>query len=101
MLSHYVQLHDSKRALLHVYLVGSIFCLSLRLHALPYVRSDTTVDPMYVRAANALMRLCIFAQALLSYRCWHINIQVCLISWHVFQIYFLRLRARRRSDSCL
>ena len=39
MLSHYVQLHarlcGSMRALLHAYLVGSIFCLSLRLNALP------------------------------------------------------------------
>ena len=39
MLSHYVQLHPhlfgSMRALLHAYLVGSIICLSLRLHALP------------------------------------------------------------------
>ena len=39
MLSQYVQLHarlfGSMRALLHAYLVGSIFCLSLRLHALP------------------------------------------------------------------
>ena len=39
MLSHYVQLHarlfGSMRALLHAYLVGSIFRLSLRLHALP------------------------------------------------------------------
>ena len=39
MLSHYVQLHarlfGSMRALLHAYLVGSILCLGLRLHALP------------------------------------------------------------------
>ena len=39
MLNHYVQLHahllGSMRALLHSYLKGSIFCLSLRLHALP------------------------------------------------------------------
>ena len=39
MLSHYVQLHarlfGSMRVLLHAYLLGSIFCLSLRLHALP------------------------------------------------------------------
>ena len=39
MLSHYVQLHTrlfgSMHALLHAYLVGSIFCLSLCLHALP------------------------------------------------------------------
>ena len=38
-----------------------------------------------------------FAQALLSCRCSHINRQVCLISWHVFQS-FLRLLARRKSD---
>ena len=64
---------------MHVYLVAcataclsggagslrSIYCLSLRVHALPflYVRSDTTMDPTmdprYVRAAKALMRLCI------------------------------------------
>ena len=39
MLSHYVQLHarlfGGMRVLLHAYLVGSIFCLSLRLHTLP------------------------------------------------------------------
>ena len=39
MLSHYVQLHaclfGSMGALLHAYLVGSIFCLSLCLYALP------------------------------------------------------------------
>ena len=39
MLSHYVQLHarlfGSMRALLHAYLVGSLFCLSLHLYALP------------------------------------------------------------------
>ena len=29
-----------------------------------------------------------FAQALRSCRCSHINRQVCLISWHVFQIVF-------------
>ena len=36
---HYEQLHarlfSSMRVLLHAYLVGSIICLSLRLHALP------------------------------------------------------------------
>ena len=39
MLSHYVQLHarlfGNKRALPHAYLVGSFFCLSLRLLAVP------------------------------------------------------------------
>ena len=40
----------------------------------------------------------VFAQALLSCQCSHMNRQVCLISWHMFQIVFLRLRARRRSD---
>ena len=39
MLCHYVQLHarlfDSMRVLLHAYLVGSFFCPSLHLHALP------------------------------------------------------------------
>ena len=61
MLSHYVQLHarlcGSMRALLHAYLVGSIFFFagaSICMHCL-YVRSDTTMDPMCVRAANALM----------------------------------------------
>ena len=63
MLSQYVQLHarlfGSMRALLHAYLVGSIFCLSLvYMHCL-YVRLGTTMYPMCVRAANALMRLCI------------------------------------------
>ena len=64
MLNHYVQFHarlcGSMHALLHAYLVGSIFCLSLRLHALPLcVLADKTMDLMCVRAANALMRLCI------------------------------------------
>ena len=31
----YARLFGSMRALLHAYLVGSIFCLSLRLYALP------------------------------------------------------------------
>ena len=39
MLSHYVKLHarlfGSMRVLLYAYLLGSIFCLSLRLHTLP------------------------------------------------------------------
>ena len=39
MLSHYVHLHarlfGRMCALLHAHLVGLIFCLSLRLHALP------------------------------------------------------------------
>ena len=39
MLSHYEQLHirlfGGMRVLLHAYLVGSILCLSLRLHAFP------------------------------------------------------------------
>ena len=72
MLSHYVQYThaylvacSNMRALLHAYLMVldalDRFFLSLRLHAPPflYVRSDTTMDPMCVRAANALMRLCI------------------------------------------
>ena len=61
MLCRYVQLHarlfGSMRALLHAYLVWSIFVrASVYMHCL-YVRSDTTMDPMCVRAANALMRL--------------------------------------------
>ena len=48
MLSHYVQLHarlfGSMRALLHAYLVGSIFCLSLRLHALPLSGFPQTIE---------------------------------------------------------
>ena len=39
MISHYVRLHarlfGSMRALLHAYLVGSMLCPGLRLHALP------------------------------------------------------------------
>ena len=54
------------RALLHAYLAG-LESLGLLLSespfactALLYVRSDTKMDPMCVRAANALVRLCIF-----------------------------------------
>ena len=57
MLSHYVQLHaclfGSMRALLHA------IWYDLFLSEPPStctVRSDTTIDPMCVRAANALMR---------------------------------------------
>ena len=53
------------RALLHAYLVR-LEPLDLFLSEPPftctaflYVRSDTTMDPMCVRAANALVRLCI------------------------------------------
>ena len=53
------------RALLHAYLVG-LEPLGLVLSEPPftctaflYVRSDTTVDPMSVRATNVLVRLCI------------------------------------------
>ena len=35
MLSHYVQLHARLFGSMRAYLVGSIFCMSLRLHALP------------------------------------------------------------------
>ena len=73
MLSHYVQISSS----IHARLFGSvrsggagslrfIYCLSLRLHASSFfimVCSDTTMDQTMdlrcVRAANALMRLCI------------------------------------------
>ena len=54
------------RALLHAYLVGlEAFNRSILSEppstctALLYVRSDTTMDPMCVRAAKALVRLCI------------------------------------------
>ena len=65
MLSHYVQLHahlfGSMRALLHAYLVGSILSEIPSIHALPLCAQarDTTMDLTCVRAANALMRLCI------------------------------------------
>ena len=56
---------STMRALLHAYLVG-LEPLGLVLSEPPftctaflYVRSDTTVDPMSVRATNALVRLCI------------------------------------------
>ena len=49
------------------------------------------MDPMFERAANPWLD-CAFAKALQSCRCSHINRQVCLISWHVFQIF------QRRSD---
>ena len=56
---------SSMRALLHAYLVG-LEDLDLFLSEPPstctaflYVRSDATMDPMCVRAANALVRLCI------------------------------------------
>ena len=62
-----------------------------------YVHLDSTMDPMSVRAANALMRLCIcLVSSELSMLAY--NRQVCLISWHVFQVVFLLLRARRRRD---
>ena len=66
MLSHLVQLHarlfGSMLALLHACLVGSNFLsepLSTCTAFTMYVRSDTTMEPMCVGAANALMRLCI------------------------------------------
>ena len=56
---------SNMRALVHAYLVG-LEPLDLFLSEPPstciaflYVRSDTTTDPMCVRAANALVRLCI------------------------------------------
>ena len=56
------------------------------MHCL-YVRSDTTMDSMFVRASNALMRLCICPGSsgfsMLAYK------QIILsFSWHVFQILF-------------
>ena len=56
---------SNMRALLHAYLVG-LEALDLFLSEPPstciaflYVRSDTTMDLMCVREANALVRLCI------------------------------------------
>ena len=49
------------RALLHAYLVGleALHLSPSTCTAFLYVRSDTTMDPMCVRAVNALVRLCI------------------------------------------
>ena len=64
-LSHYVHLHarlfGSMCALLHDYLLSKPppTCTTFICAHCLYVRSDTTMDPMCVRAANALMRLCI------------------------------------------
>ena len=71
MLRHYLQLSSSIHArlfgsmLLHAYLVG-LEALDLFFSEPPstctaflYVRSDTAMDPICVRAANALVRLCI------------------------------------------
>ena len=72
MLSHYVQISSSIRARLF----GSVrYCMLIwwgwkpKIYLLSetpstciaflYVRSDTTMDPRCVQAANALMRLCI------------------------------------------
>ena len=72
MLSHYVQLHarlfGSMHVLLHAYLVGSIFCLSLCLHAMPLCAlghnnvSDVCVSSKCPDETFA-------AEALLSCRC--------------------------------
>ena len=68
------------------------------MHCL-YAHSDTTMDPIWV-CANAPIRLCICPGSSELSMLAYINGQVCLISWHVFQIvFFLRLRAQRRSDS--
>ena len=72
MLSHYVQLHarlfGSMRVLLHAYLLGSIFCLSLRLHALPLcaLGHNNVSD---VCASSKCPDETAFAKALLSCRC--------------------------------
>ena len=56
------------------------------MHCL-YVCSDTTIDPMCVQAANALMRLCICPGSselsMLAYKQTSF-----FISWHIFQIVF-------------
>ena len=87
MLNHYVQLHahllGSMCALLHSYLKKSIFCLSLRLPALPLYALGHNNETEVCASGG-----CAFAQALLICLCLHINRQVCLIRWHVFQIVF-------------
>ena len=92
--SIHARLFGSMCVLLHAYLVRFIFCLSLRLHALPlYARTAF----MCARAQQWIWCVCkqqmlsgdcVFAQALLSCQCSHMNRQVCLISWHMFQIVF-------------
>ena len=47
------------------------------------------------------LRGCAFAQALLSCLCSHINRQVCLINWHVFQIVFWDFMPEEEVISCL
>ena len=57
---------------------------------------------MCVRAANALMRLCICPDSSeLSMLAYKINRQVCLISWHVFQIVFCDFITKEEAIACL
>ena len=57
----YSVVSSSMRALLHAYLVGlealAVFLSESTCTAFLYVRSDTTLDPMCVRAVNVLVRL--------------------------------------------
>ena len=107
-LSHYVKLHarlfGSMRALLHAYLMWSFF---LSEPPSTYTAFMCARTQQWIRCACE-QRMpwwdCAFAQVLLSCRCSHINRQVCLISWHVFQTVFCgfvpeeeEIRAWRRS----
>ena len=64
----------------HVYLVGldAYFLSELPSNAFLCVRSDTTMGPTCVRAANAL--LCIYTGS---------SVDFLHISWHVFKIVLL------------
>ena len=60
------------------------------------------MDPMCVRAANALMRLCICPGSsellMLAYKQTSCG---CLISWHVFHIVFSDFLPEEEAISCL
>ena len=92
----------------HVYLVACVlYCMliwrglffiwaSVYMHCL-YVRLGATMSPMRVRAANALMRLCICLGSselsMLAFKQIRLSYQLACVSNS-----FLRLRAQRRSD---
>ena len=115
MLSHYVQISSS----IHARLFGSvrsecisggagslrsIYCLSLGLHASPFLMCARTQQWIQQWIWGVCERRvpwwdCAYAQARLSCRCSH-NILVCLISWHVVGTcfrYILWFCAWRRS----
>ena len=70
MLSHYVQLHAR---LLHAYLVGSILCLGLRLHALPLCALGRNNEFDACASSKCPDETVHLPGALLSCRCSHLN----------------------------